>query len=153
VTAGKPRSFKTVAELQDGIDNYYSECKASRVTGVFKGLEVELTEPLTVSGLASSLGVSRDTVHTYATGEYDDEDNKYSDTIKKAVSFIERDKVTKAMLGVYDKTICIFDLKNNHGWKDQQHIENSGSQGRTHTLDSESIAKVLDQLKAFSDGD
>jgi hypothetical protein len=55
------------------------------------------------------------TLFRYAKGEYGDE---YCNAIKKARAAIERDKVAKAMLGLYDKTISIFDLKNNHGWKD-----------------------------------
>lgn len=123
---GRPRSFQTIKELQDGIDAYYQDCKDNPITRIVGGAELSISEPVTVSGLASFLGISRDTLHVYSTGQYDDEDNQYSDAIKKAVARIERDKVSKAMLGMYDKTICIFDLKNNHNWQDKSTLEHEG---------------------------
>lgn len=113
---GKPRAFKSVAELQDGIDSYFAECEEKNFNVYRGGSAIKVSEPLTVSGLAASLSVGRRTLLDYAQGRYGDE---YSRTIKKAVAVIERDKVAKAMLGLYDKTISIFDLKNNHGWADR----------------------------------
>lgn len=83
---------------------------------------MEVSEPLTVSGLCDHLSLPRQTLFEYASGRYGD---GFSDAIKKARAKIERDKVSRAMLGLYDKTICIFDLKNNHGWKDQPTPESS----------------------------
>ena len=114
---GQPRSFQTLEALQQGIDGYYQDCKDNPIKFHKHGAEIEISEPLTVSGLASFLDVSRETLHQYSRGTYGDE---YSDAIKVAIAKIERDKVAKAMLGIYDRSICIFDLKNNHSWKDQQ---------------------------------
>lgn len=115
--AGQPRAFKSVKELEKGVDSYFAECNNNEFVLYRAGSEIKTSEPLTVSGLASSLGVDRMTLFRYAKGEYGDQ---YCDTIKKARAKIERDKLAKAMLGFYDKTICIFDLKNNHGWKDRE---------------------------------
>ena len=151
MTAGHPRSFTSVKQLQKGIDAYYAECKGGMSISV-KGVPTEIDEPLSVSGLAESLGISRVTLHLYSKGEYD-EAGEYSYAIKKAVAKIERAKIARATLGLYDKTICIFDLKNNHGWKDQQHIESNTNNKTQVSLDKDSINEVLSQLKAISDNE
>ncbi len=138
--AGSRRSFKTVKALQTKIDKYFKDCDA-KVFVMIK--ENPVTEPYTVSGMACSLGVSRETVHLYSTGEYDTPDESYSDTIKKAVAKIERDKIAKAMLGLYDRTICIFDLKNNHNWKDRSELDVQD----TRPLKNESTEEIEARLK------
>ena len=115
MTAGRPRAFATVEKLQTGIDKYVAE-------------EVANDDPITVSGLAYALGIDRRTLLRYRA-----EDNEFCPTIKRAIARIEADKVKNAMKGKYDKTICIFDLKNNHGWKDERHI-NEKSQRRTEII-------------------
>lgn len=127
-------AFATVEELQQGIDKYFAEPGKVTINVKDVGL-VEVNEPLSVSALADSLGVCRDTLHEYSRGTYGDE---YSDTIKKAITKIERDKVSKAMIGQYDKTIAIFDLKNNHGWKDKKEIEENSKQ--EHSVAPETMA-------------
>jgi len=119
--AGQPRAFKSVKDLAGQVEGYFEECSAGEFQMYRGGEAITVTEPLTVSGLASHLGIDRMTLFRYGAGEYGDE---YCDTIKKARARIERDKVAKAMLGIYDRTICIFDLKNNHGWKDRDTNEN-----------------------------
>ena len=113
--AGRPRTFATVEDLQTGIDNYIAE-------------EAANDDPITVSGLAYALGIDRRTLLRYRA-----EDNEFCPTIKNAIARIEADKVKSAMKGKYDKTICIFDLKNNHGWRDERHI-NEKSQRRTEII-------------------
>ena len=112
---GRPLAFDSVEELQNCIDEY---------------IETERSEgwPITVSGLACALEVDRRTVL-----RYQHEDHEFCPTIKRAIARIEADKVKNAMKGKYDKTICIFDLKNNHGWKDERHI-NEKSQRRTEII-------------------
>ena len=107
--AGRPRAFATVDELQQGIDAFFAECAADE-------------RPLTVSRLALHLGVDSSTLREYRAGGYDDTD-EFSAPIKKAIQQIEADKAEKAITGKYNSTFAIFDLKNNHGWRDEKHIK------------------------------
>ncbi len=100
------RAFKFDGELKDGIAGYLSACEAAE-------------RPLTIAGLCVHLGICRDTISLYANGEYDDECNCYSDTLKKVKLQIEMDKNEGLLLGRYNAAGAIFDLKNNHGWKDK----------------------------------
>lgn len=142
--AGHPRSFKTVKELQDGIDAYFAYCDENGFAVTHKGKVVTIPEPYSVSGLADSLGVSRETLHTYSTGTYG---KPYSDAIKRAVGRIERDKVAKAMMGFYDRTIAIFDLKNNHGWKDAKEVSVEDKRKPARAQSIEEIDKRLEELQ------
>lgn len=128
---GRPPSFESPEQLQSLIEGYYKSCKENTIKIVRSGIEIEVAEPLTVAGMADFLGVHRDTLHAYSAQK----GSAFSDTIKKAITKIERDKVTRAMLGFYDKTIAIFDLKNNHGYVDRKEIAESGdTPDRTKTL-------------------
>lgn len=133
--AGRPRSFDSVERLEEGVAAYYKECEETTICKTVSGAPVSFPEPLSMSGLASSLGVSRDTLSEYAKGAYDDDENEFSDTIKIARAKIERDKVARAMLGIYDKTISIFDLKNNHGWKDKTEVESKNKNENFSTVE------------------
>lgn len=106
-------SFKTAEELEGLIETFIAEKTAAE-------------KPLTVAGLAVYLDVSRETLNKYKSGDYDTEDCQYSDAIKKAVSYIEADKIENALLGKYNATVAIFDLKNNHGYRDKSEQEISG---------------------------
>ena len=108
--AGKPRAFTSVDQLQDGIKAYLVDCE-------------EKERPLTVSGLAADLEVNRETIFAYQRGTYGEE---YSDPIKKVVQKIESEHAEGLLSGKLNTTGAIFTLKNNHGWKDQQHIEKTG---------------------------
>lgn len=107
---GQPRSFSSVEQLQTGIDAYKADCELNN-------------RPLCMSGLASDLGVDRKTVYEYSVGNYGDE---FSPPIKEVIQLIESAHAEGLLSGKLNTTGAIFTLKNNHGWKDQQHIENTG---------------------------
>ena len=46
-------------------------------------------------------------------------------TIKKAKLRVQRQKVVNGLVGLSNPTITIFDLKNNHGYKDKQEVDNT----------------------------
>jgi hypothetical protein len=48
---------------------------------------------------------------------------RISETIKKVDSIIESRNVAGGINSKLNPTMVIFNLKNNYGWKDQQHIE------------------------------
>ena len=104
---GRPLKFKSAAELEKKIAEYFAEC-------------VRMGEPLTVTGLALALDTTRETLMDYQ------EKNDYSDAIKKAKLRIEN---------AYEKRLIargnggdIFALKQ-FGWKDrtEQAVELSGN--------------------------
>lgn len=131
--AGRPRAFATVAELQQGIDAYFAECAADE-------------RPLTAARLGLHLGVCTETLRRYGSGEYEDE---FCGPIKKALQTIEADKAEKAATGKYNTTFAIFDLKNNHGWKDQQHVTSDGKQEVRHSFDEQALKGIHGAIEQF----
>ena len=117
---GRPLKFKSAAELEGKIEEYFAEC-------------VRTGEPLTVTGLALALDTTRETLMDYQ------EKNDYSDAIKKAKLRIEN---------AYEKRLIargnggdIFALKQ-FGWKDrtEQAVELSGNmslESKLRALDGE----------------
>lgn len=102
MTAGRPKKFKSVKELQKKIDAYFVDCE-------------ENEEPVTVTGLCIWLDTTRETLMDYQ------ESDEFSDTIKKAKQRIEN---------AYEKRLIkrgnagdIFALKQ-FGWTDKQEIDN-----------------------------
>ena len=94
-----------------------------------------------MSRLAVHLGIGRSTLFEYASGKYGEE---YSDTIKKAVQLIEAEHVEGLLTGKLNTAGVIFTLKNNHGWKDRQHIEETIKQERS--VDPQSLAQVTEDV-------
>jgi len=79
-----------------------------------KGEQVIIIEFLvtpTVAGLCNHLGICRETLRKYAG------DEAYTDTIKKAKSYLE----AHLEKGLYGNSVTglIFNLKNNFGWQDK----------------------------------
>lgn len=117
---GRPLKFKSAAELEGKIEEYFAEC-------------VRTGEPLTVTGLALALDTTRDVLM-----DYEGKDG-FSNTIKKAKLRIEN---------AYEKRLIargnggdIFALKQ-FGWKDrtEQAVELSGNmslESKLRALDGE----------------
>lgn len=117
---GRPLKFKSAAELEGKIEEYFAEC-------------VRTGEPLTVTGLALALDTTRETLMDYQ------EKNGYSDAVKRAKLRIEN---------AYEKRLIargnggdIFALKQ-FGWKDrmEQAVELSGNmslESKLRALDGE----------------
>lgn len=107
--------YKTVEELQAAIDDYFSWCD-NRIQQVYSPksesvIEVINPAPYTMSGLASHLGVDRDTILNYGKTDL------FFGTIKAAREKVHADVETRLM--EKNATGAIFNLKNNFGWKDQ----------------------------------
>lgn len=144
---GRKLKFENVVELKQKIDAYFADCdphmveatewvEARTKDGKLKkdknGLNylVEITHKVltpqkhyTVTGLATFLGTTRETLLDYGSGKYDNEDTEddkgqqFSDTIKDAKSKIEA--YAENFLFSPSPTGTIFNLKNNFGWKDK----------------------------------
>lgn len=108
--AGRKQAFEDSIKLRKHIEEYITTWKANK-------------RPLTVAGLCAFLGVTRETLNKYESGFYDVkeyETRQFSDTISIAKTYIEGDKLEKGLLGIYNPTVCSFDLTNNHGYKAKQ---------------------------------
>lgn len=129
----RPRKFKDFAELDQRIDAY---------------LDAD-SSPKHLAGLAVALGVCRDTLSVYARGDYDTADAQFSDTIKRAKTWIEADKLSRALVGEYKPAVAIFDLKNNHGYADKREI--TGGQGEAliprAMQESPTLEEINEELK------
>lgn len=115
MAGGRPLAFDTVKELEDAVNNYFDND-----ANVLDPDGKEIFLP-TMSGLALSLGVSRQTVVNYSNKE------EFFDTINKARGKIEN-FIERRLYG-NNVTGCIFNLKNNFGWKDKTEVDNTSSDG------------------------
>lgn len=121
---GRPKKFKSKADIKKKIDAYFKECK-------------EADQPLTITGLALALDTNRETLCRYA------KDEEFYDTIKRAKTIVEN--FAEKRLFSTTPTGAIFALKN-FGWKDRP--EESGEDERV------SPVKIEIEVKdARKDGD
>jgi hypothetical protein len=114
---GRPSAFESVEQLQTLIDAYFEECD-------------ETGEYYTITGLADSLGVTRQTLLNYTEKE------EFFVTIKKAKTKIERQFERNALKGAYNPTIAIFLMKNNFGYKDKVDVN-------VESVEEDAISKAL----------
>lgn len=140
---GRPLKFKTVEDLQSKIDDYFRRCES---TIIFKKYDkdgnviVELPTPPTITGLALALDTTRETLLDY------EEKDGYSDAIKRAKLRCQNAVEENALVGTFNSTAAIFNLKNNFGWKDRTEIDHT-TKGKEIGLMSPAQAKnILDAV-------
>jgi len=112
---GRPRAYTTPQEMHAVIQEYFQKWESE-------------DRPLTMAGLICYLDICEDTFGEYSSGKYDDFEYEdywtFSDTIKKSRKYIENSKLENALLGKYNPSVSIFDLKNNHGYSDKSEVKN-----------------------------
>lgn len=91
--------YKTKEDLQAAIDSYFNYCDDNK-------------EPYTVTGLALSVGLTRDQLIRYSCKD------EFMDTIREAKQRCEAYAEKKLFSGGGVAGV-IFSLKNNWGWRDQ----------------------------------
>lgn len=111
----RPPKYDTPEDLQAEIEKYFAKCK-------------EDGSHLTVTGLAMACDLTRQGLI-----EYTEKSDQFSDTIKKAKSRVE--EYVEQRLFSNSPTGCIFNLKNNFGWRDKTEKEISGQLGLSTILD------------------
>ena len=99
---GRPLKFKSVEELEKKINAYFED---------------ENNKPYTICDLAVWLDCDRKTLTNYQNKD------EFFPTIKRAKTKIEANIEKNALLGLFNPTFSIFNMKNNFGWKDKQEIE------------------------------
>lgn len=97
--------YKTVEDLQAGIDAYFEMCD-------------EKERPYTMSGLALSLGIDRRTLVNYSNKDL------FFAQIKNAKEKVQTQLEENALMGKANSTFTIFNLKNNYGWRDTVEVKN-----------------------------
>ena len=103
---GRPLKFKSVEELEKKIDAYFKD---------------KNNIPYTVTDLAVWLDCDRRTLTNY------EEKDEFFPTIKKAKTKIEASIEKGALMGVYNPTFSIFNMKNNFGWQDKHEVDTTNS--------------------------
>lgn len=98
------KKYKDEKELKELIDKYFIDCDDRKV-------------PYTMSGLAYALGIDRITLINYG------KDELFFTLIKNAKRRVEAQLEENALMGKYNATFTIFNLKNNYDWKDQQEVK------------------------------
>jgi len=101
---GRPKAFKTVKELDGLIVKFWEYVKVNKV-------------PATIARLAVFLKVDRETIVNYS------KDQEFFGTIKEVKEMILASKEERLNSETGQKVGIIFDLKNNHGFKDKQEVD------------------------------
>lgn len=118
---GRPPKYETAEDLQVAIEDYFENGVNKRQIKVRNGKDYEVVEiPVpTITGLVLHCGFA-DRASFYDLEKQD----KFSHTIKKARTFIEKEY--EEILQTTGNTGAIFALKN-FGWKDRHEIDHSGN--------------------------
>jgi hypothetical protein len=128
---GRPPRYISAADMQVAIDEYFNahqpKLKKDQdgipVTTA-KGSPVYDMNPPTISGLALFLGfVNRQSLY-----DYENRNDEFSDTVKKARTRCENFIETGGITGEVPAPMAIFALKN-YGWSDKQEFEHTGKDG------------------------
>lgn len=107
---GRPRVIESPEKMDELVDEYFANCRAT-------------DEPITLTGMILHLGLnSRAALDAYAT--YDG----FFNPVKRAKLLIESEYEKDLKRGERGAAGSIFALKN-FGWRDQQAVEMTGSDG------------------------
>lgn len=106
--------IKSKEELQDRIENYFKERIQPEYNDNGEIERYRWTERISVSGLALSLGITRETFLTYRMRP------DYRETILQAVGVIEHFNEQGVLESKQTPIGLFFILKNGFGWKDAQ---------------------------------
>lgn len=125
-THGREKLWTSPEEMQDAITQYFQDCADKMGTIVTKDgdrIQVNTPEIPTIEGLARSLGFES----TASLLNYQEKPGyeAFFATIKAAKLYITEQKVSGLINGRGSATGLIFDLKNNHGYKDKQEVDNN----------------------------
>jgi hypothetical protein len=123
-TRGRPATYSCADEMESRIEDYFALCDNK-------------TEPYTLADLALFLGFSsRQSLWEYRTRR-----PEFTDTIEKAKTAIEGQRVRAMLSGKQNTTGAIFDLKCNFGYQDKQQIEVEATY--KHQVNLESVIEAL----------
>lgn len=123
--SGKPKKYESVEEMEEVIQKYFDGCD-SHTKEVYdkKNQEVKTIKdpiPYTIEGLALALDFDdRSSLLDYQKEKGYEE---YFHTIKNAKLKVQQNKIVNGLNGNYNCAVAIFDLKNNHGYRDKNETD------------------------------
>lgn len=136
---GRPRVFTDLEKLKKDIQAYFDECDNARgyvVTKQGEVVDVPEPKPYTIEGLSEHLGVTRATLNNYQKAKgYE----QFFDTITRAKAKVQRDIAERGLNRKSDASMSKFILSNNfEHYKDEKHLDHSGSIGRYEIIEDDS---------------
>lgn len=129
----RPLKFKTAEELEKKIALYFESCYEVWEDGTKKKIK-----PYTITWLANFLDTNRQTLVNY-----ENKDDKFFDTIKRAKGKVEEDIETWALTNGLNPTASIFNLKNNFGWVDKQEVQSTNTNISLEVEDWDDFKQLL----------
>jgi hypothetical protein len=127
---GPPRQYQSVKAFQKKVDEYFQECDANIIIKkvVQKGeiVEVPMSEPYTMAGLAHHLDLSRQALNEYKMTD------TFGDIVMRARKKIERANINAAALGLHEPKIAHLNLASNFGYSTKQEL--TGAAGGPVTI-------------------
>lgn len=150
--SGGSKIWESPEQLQIDIDAYFYQCdNNTEIVFTKEGIKVEQKDPIpyTVEGLCEVLDCDRDTLLNYQKKEGYEE---FFGTIKKAKNKIARNKIERGLMNKSNPAVTIFDLKNNHGYKDksEQDFTTKGDKLGSGMTDEEFAIKVQEAQKVIN---
>lgn len=150
--SGSYKKWETPEELQMCVDAYFKECD-DRVVQVYSKSAQELVDmkkpiPYTIEGLCDALECDRDTLLNYQKKEGYEE---YFGIVKRAKLKVQRNKVERGLDGDSNPAVTIFDLKNNHGYKDKVEQDITSKGESLNDISKLSTEELLQRAKAVKD--
>lgn len=148
MTAGRPRKFETVEELDQMAEAYFASCVPHLVG------EQVIQEPPTAYGLSIACGTTWETMRDYRSGKYDTDDAKFSLAVKWWVEQVKH-FAEKGLYNARNAAGPIFHLINltkNDGdarWVNAQSTEHTGKDGKDlfpEMTDEQLNARILAAL-------
>jgi hypothetical protein len=144
---GRPTVYKDT--FPDLLVEYFSQPPTKEVK-VYDAKGNERTEVLpndfpTLARFAVSIGVTKDTLHDWATAKNPDGELKhpeFSSAYKKAKNLQEANLVEGTLKNAYNSTFAIFTAKNVLGWRDKVEQEITGANGSPLVMPSIQVSFV-----------
>lgn len=131
---GRPPKFRD--EFADMLLDFFSQPPTKEITvrDKYGNKTVQIlpnTFP-TLARFATNIGVTRETLHDWATAKNPDGSHKHANfsySYKKAKDLQEANLVEGTICGAYNSTFAIFTAKNVLGWRDKVDQEITGKDG------------------------
>lgn len=137
----KNLKFPSVKDLQEKIDAFFDSCyEVDEETG-----KRYQSEPFTITGLALALNTSREVLMNIQDGTSEGYSKEHRDAIIRA-KLKCHNYAEKQLFQAKSPQGAIFALKN-YGWKDNQSIEVTGSDGGPIQVQALSTLQIDDLLK------